>query len=690
MAVRLASLDTETHNIIPGLLAPPLVCVSFAHRTEAGTFQTGLLNAQQGADLAASLLADENTVLVFHNAAFDLAVICAARPELIKVVFAALKAGRIRDTKIRQELLDIYEGRKQKNGHTLVFRAGQWQRADYSLAGLVKLYGGRDRTAEKKAKDAWRRRFATLENLPVAEWPAEATEYVLADATDPLEVYEAQGRAAAELDYLDPDYPCRAIVDEVAQVQAAWALHLMSCWGVRTDAARVAELERVLLAEQAKNRETLAKAKFTVPRPATAEERREGKIDFYQDAGKGPRAMRWKADKKAIAAYVERVYARRGLPAPRTEPSERYPEGQIATDKDTLYESKSRLLALVADGGGVDKLLTTYIPVLKQGTTTPINVRYNVLVNSGRTSSYGEKDKETGDVSGCNIQNLPTGRRKGGVRECFIPRPGYLFVSVDYETHELRALAQICLWLFKRSRLAEVINSGQDVHSAMAAEMIGVTYEQIERNKKIKGSPEKLARDAAKVADFGLPGGLGIESLVEYARVGYKVTLTKQQAADLKRYWQQMWPEMGQYFAYINAKVGLIEGRLRQFFSGRVRGAVGYCDGCNTLFQGLAADGAKRALFRIAYEMYCDESSPLYGSRLAAFIHDEFLAEVPEDRAHAASYRLTEIAIEEMQKVTPDVRITASPALMRRWYKDAAERHDATGQLIPWEPDAAA
>jgi hypothetical protein len=212
-----------------------------------------------------------------------------------------------------------------------------------------------------------------------------------------------------------------------------------------------------------------------------------------------------------------------------------------------------------------------------------------------------------------------------------------------------------------------------------------MTYEDVEKGKKVKGSPAKTARDAAKVFNFGAPGGLGAASLVDYARAGYGVTLTEQQSREMKAQWLRAWPEMVSYFEWINQAVGLGEAVLRHPITGFVRGDVGYTDGCNHLFQHLAAMGAKKALFAAAKEAYSEPDSPFYGSRPVVFVHDEIIAEVPEDRADAASRRLAEIMCSEMATLIPDVKITASPTLMRYWTKDATETYDADGKLIPWE-----
>jgi hypothetical protein len=142
---------------------------------------------------------------------------------------------------------------------------------------------------------------------------------------------------------------------------------------------------------------------------------------------------------------------------------------------------------------------------------------------------------------------------------------------------------------------------------------------------------------------------------------------------------------MHRYFAWINQAVGLGEAVLRHPITGFVRGDVGYTDGCNHLFQHLAAQGAKRALYRAAKEAYAEPDSAFFGSRPVVFVHDEIIAEVPEGRAAAASSRLAQIMCEEMALLIPDVKITASPTLMRYWTKDAVETYDTDGTLVPWE-----
>jgi hypothetical protein len=676
--MRVVAFDTETHLIAPGLLTPKLVCVSIAD--ENGVW---LHDRRYGTDYVEMLLGDPDVALVGHNVAYDLGVLCARRPELIPLVFQAYEKGRIWDTKVRQELLDIASGRSQRNGATFALRNGEWVKAGYSLAGLAGHYLGKDRFAEKTDAAAWRLRYHELEDVPLDQWPVEATAYAKEDAEDTLAIFLKQGGMDG------------ALPTEQEQVRAAWALHLMSVWGVRTDATSVADLEQRLLAEQSRLRRRVIQAGILVPKRVPEDE-----AEFHEEVTKRRKAtkkdlqpaldgstqeieyedgvpyvvtrstvpMRWAKDSKKIEAYTQRYLTRRGMDVDLTA------TGRVSTAKDTLKQTGSHLLDLVADGGGVDKVLGTYVPVLKDGTQRPINARFNVLVNSGRTS-----------CSEPNLQNLPSGRKVGGTRECFVPRDGYVFVSVDYDTLELRALAQVCLTLFGKSEMAASINKDRDLHSQVGATMLGMTYEEVEKGKKVKGSPAKTARDAAKVFNFGAPGGLGAASLVDYARAGYGVTINEQQAREMKAQWLRAWPEMVTYFEWVNQAVGLGEAVLRHPITGFVRGDVGYTDGCNHLFQHLAAQGAKRALFQAALEAYADPTSAFYGSRPVVFVHDEIIAEVPKDRAAAASARLAQIMCAKMAEIIPDVKITASPTLMRYWTKDAVETYDANGTLIPWE-----
>jgi len=93
--------------------------------------------------------------------------------------------------------------------------------------------------------------------------------------------------------------------------------------------------------------------------------------------------------------------------------------------------------------------------------------------------------------------------------------------------------------------------------------------------------------------------------------------------------------------------------------TGRVWSDVDYRQAHNAQFQGLAADGAKLALYRLLRE----------GLRPVLFIHDEVVVETDQGDRDAAAKRVDQILVEEMGRVIPDVRIRVEGRFMERWQK---------------------
>ena len=112
-------------------------------------------------------------------------------------------------------------------------------------------------------------------------------------------------------------------------------------------------------------------------------------------------------------------------------------------------------------------------------------------------------------------------------------------------------------------------------------------------------------------------------------------------------------------------------GRAAVFTStGRLRALASYCARHNTVFQGLAADGAKLALWRLWRSPYLRRQ----GCRLVNFVHDEMVIEVPiaADLATIAA-EVETILVAEMQRVVPNVKIKVKLAYRRRWGSDPAD-----------------
>lgn len=275
------------------------------------------------------------------------------------------------------------------------------------------------------------------------------------------------------------------------------------------------------------------------------------------------------------------------------------------------------------------------------------------------------------------------------VRQCFVPRPGYVFIQGDYPSLELHTLGQACLDLVGYSTLATSINAGIDPHTALAAKILGMSYEQGAKLKKSKDKDFDMARQTAKVANFGLPGGLGVEKFVFFAKKSYKVVLTPERAKELKQQWLAQWPEMKEYFAFIRKLVDNPKklATLRHLRSNRWRSGATYTAAANSFFQGLGADAACHALWLVQKECYAVPTSPLFGTRCVNFVHDEIIAESPVDVAPEAAVRLGQVMADGANPWLPGCPFEPiETLLMTRWSKSAEPLKDANGRLTPWSP----
>lgn len=675
--------DTETYLVLPGLAAPRMVCGQFCAVDAATGEPSADVFVREEALFLLHHFLDEGYTIVGQNIAYDFAVSCAADPTLIPKVMRAYDEDRVEDTMIREKMIMLAQGLLADEGET-----GAKMQIKYSLAGIVLRRFGIDLSEDKVKVEVradgtiipparftgelpWRLRYRELDGIPVVDWPEKPRQYATDDVRWTFAVFLHQEEECAP----------EGIPDIYPQTRAACWLHFMGVWGVRTDPQRVHELHEQVSAEYEHMNDVLRSAGLLRSKVVKGVEE-------------------WSKDTKKLKELVVLAYG--GIEnTPKTGGGKKGIPG-IATDRDTLLSAPAQhldgcteiqfskgadgkmkktggcvegcingILRAVGERSGFEKVLSTFIPALLAGTQCPINAAWNALVATGRTS--------------CARPNLQQPPRKGGVRECFVPRRGHCFVAADYSFVELCTLAQTCLDLFGFSKLADAINAGLDPHLDMAATLMGITYAEAVARKG--ETIVKEMRQMSKAANFGLPGGLGAENFMEYARATYGVILTLSRAKELKVIWQGKWPEVIKYHQYIGQRArngGTFT--MKQLRSGRIRGEVGFTDGANGFFQSMAADGAKEAGWNIhketmLYDPYYDGKgpTPLYGSHLVLFLHDEFIIESPLDKAPYAGLRLSEVMIAGMKKYVPDVAIKAECVLMPRWLKGLDPKYDANG-----------
>lgn len=633
--MRVTAIDTETFLFFPGYMAPEMVCLSFAGKKESGVFHRG------DPALLRWLRERLGERTVWANAAYDLAVIAAKFPSLIPVIFRALDEGRIHDVQIREKLLDLARG---------TFRFEEDEDGNVKAKGYSLFEITFRRTGRRLEKDLWRYRYHDLWDVPIGKWPSGAIDYAADDAIATLEVFQSQRKLRAYLK------------NESAQVQAHFALHLMSCHGFMTDPTAIDELETRVVEEIKSIKKALIKAGLVRPdgsRDMKAAIRRMVKVCKDEIT----------LTKTGLELLASGVKLRRILKRAKRE-------GKfVSVSHDATLLSGDDTLEKFARYGQLRNLITGSIKDLRGGTVLPIQSRFEVLMETGRTSS-----------SAMNIQNL---RRAPGVRECFVPRPGFVIVAADFVGAELHTLAQVCRDLFGFSKLGDALNSGLDVHLWLGAQLAAIEYADAKELLEAGDQHIKDMRQLAKAANFGFPGGCSPRRFVAIAKA-WGVDISLREAARLKSLWLQTWPELPLYFAYISkCEIGNGLYWVAQVRVDRLRSGCTYTSACNSYFQGLCADGAKAALYAVTKAQF-DPESPLFGTACLAFVHDEILIEVPEARAHACALELRRIMETEFNRFTPDVPTPAEAAAMRRWSKKAKPTFDKKGRLVPWEEKKAA
>lgn len=610
-------VDCETYLIGAGRIAPKVVSIQLCDERREPWVLLGSDPSTPGKLLG---LFDE-CLIVGHNLAFDMGALAEMYPELQASIWRAYTESRTLCTMVLEKLIHIAHGWEGKDPRSDM-------RIGTSLADLARVYLGESMEGKEEA-DSWRFRYRELDGVPLDRWDKGALKYALNDALITWDVFAAQKQWQISNDKVCPDVHQRT--------RGHWALHLMGAWGLRTDPEKVDELSKSIKSRVASARAIL---------------RNSGLI---KDDGR--------KDLKEIRSRVEAAYKLRGNEVPITA------KGSTSTAREVLEASGDPDLGLLASISNDEKLLTTYLPVLEQGKTLPVNASYNPVVNTGRTSCRKP-----------NVQNQP---RLGGVRECWVPRSGNVYVQADYSIAELCALAQCCIFMGLDSKMSEALNEGRDLHLDFASKVLGISYEEALASKGDK--VVKNARQMAKIANFGIPGGLSSKTLVVFAKASYGVELTESEAKKLRNDWLRAYPEMQAYFRYVRDQLEVAERfELRQWRSSRIRGNVGYTDGCNSPFQGLAADFGIDMCFHVARACYIDSDSPLYGSRPVAFVHDEIILESPEDKGHECALELQKIMERRARAWCPDIPIEAEPCIMTRWFKDAETKYDSNGRIIAW------
>jgi len=288
------------------------------------------------------------------------------------------------------------------------------------------------------------------------------------------------------------------------------------------------------------------------------------------------------------------------------------PKGQPSTAEPVLQELAQDypLPKVILEHRSLAKLKSTYtdkLPLLVNPNTGRIHTSYNQAVTAtGRLSSTDP-----------NLQNIPIRTEEGRrIRQAFVAPKGYKLIAADYSQIELRIMAH----LSQDKGLLSAFSEGQDVHKATAAEVFGVSLEDVSSDQRRK----------AKAINFGLIYGMSAFGLAKQIGVSRKEA---QQYIDL---YFERYPGVLDYMDRIRAQAhedGYVEtifgrrlylpeinARNKMMQQAAERTAI------NGPMQGSAADIIKKAMLSV--DLKLSESS--LDARMIMQVHDELVVEVAD------------------------------------------------------------
>ena len=220
-------------------------------------------------------------------------------------------------------------------------------------------------------------------------------------------------------------------------------------------------------------------------------------------------------------------------------------------------------------------------------------------------TTFNQTAATTGRLSSNNpnLQNIPIRTALGReIRACFVAEPGNLLVSADYSQVELRLLAHIA----GEDVLKEIFRRGEDVHTATACRVFGVTPDQIDPGMRSK----------SKMINYGIVYGLSAYGMAD------RLDIPQEEADEFIQRYLAGFPAVARFIEETieqgteHGYVSTLFGRRRQVPELRARRwelrKQGERFAVNMVIQGTAADIMKVAMVR------CDQALSRPGLRVAA------------------------------------------------------------------------
>lgn len=313
-----------------------------------------------------------------------------------------------------------------------------------------------------------------------------------------------------------------------------------------------------------------------------------------------------------------------------------------STDVETLEmlrrTTDNKIIKDLLEYRQLAKLKSTYIDTLP-----------SCIAHDGRIhTSFLQSGTATGRLSSRNpnLQNIPVRTEEGRqIRNCFIPRPGYVFISADYSQVELVMLAHMS----QDPGLMHAFVTGEDVHRYTASLIFSKTTDAVTADE----------RRTAKTINFGIMYGMSA------FRLANDLGIKKSEADEFMTRYFERYPKIKSFMADLIKKAEK-DGYVRTLFNHKrfISGinSVNKTEknassrvAVNTVIQGSASEIIKRAMIALPEDVRC---------YLLLQVHDELIFECPENEKEEVMKKIRD-TMENTTKLTVPLKVSLECA--SRW-----------------------
>jgi len=292
----------------------------------------------------------------------------------------------------------------------------------------------------------------------------------------------------------------------------------------------------------------------------------------------------------------------------------------LSTREEILVELQDAhpIISRILEYRELNKMLTTYVDVLIRKSNESYQSSKKEYVINTDFKQIGTSSGRFSSVNP-NLQNIPIkGDWSKRIREVFVPRRKFKYVSIDYSQIEFRVMADVS----GDKALREIFNNRQDIHRATASKIFDKPEDLISSEERGRGKTLNFA------VLYGLtPFGLSRQLKITQAEASKYINDYFEKYFGVAQYIENSTKE-----ALVNGYVQSMFGRRRYIYgldsknrnikSAAIREAI------NMPIQGSASDLMKIAMIAIDDLIMNKYSSKAF---LLLQIHDEIILEVGED-----------------------------------------------------------